>query len=64
MKASEAQKRATEKYEAEKVSHVTFRVSKEKKPLIAECARINEESVNEMLNRLVDGELQRVGLKQ
>lgn len=57
MKASEAQKKASIKYEEEKVESVRFRVPKGKKRLIQKCAKENGESVNGLLNRLVDDEI-------
>ena len=55
-----AQKRAHAKYEAEKVDQIKFRVPKGKRALIQECANKNNESVNAMLNRLVDEEITKV----
>lgn len=60
MKASEAQKRASKKWEDENIESVRFRVAKGKKKLIQECAIKNNESVNSMLNRLVDTEIKKV----
>lgn len=60
MKASEAQKRASKKWEDENIESVRFRVAKGKKELIQECAIKNNESVNSMLNRLVDTEIKKV----
>lgn len=57
---TEAQKKAHKKYETEKVEHVKFRVPKGKRALIQECANKNNESVNAMLNRLVDEEITKV----
>lgn len=57
MKTSEAQKRATEKYEAEKVEAIRVRVPKGMRVKIKEYAAKNGESVNEMINRLIDKEL-------
>ena len=57
---SEAQKKASAKYEKEKTENVRFRVPKGKKELVDACAKKNGESVNAMLNRLVDEEIKRV----
>lgn len=57
---TEAQKKAHKKYEADKIEHVKFRVPKGKRALIQECANKNDESVNAMLNRLVDEEIKSV----
>lgn len=55
----EKMKKSQAKYESEKVESVRFRVPKGKRDLIKECAEKNNESVNAMLNRLVDEELQK-----
>lgn len=60
MKASEAQKQASKKWEEENIESVRFRVPKGKRKLIQECAANNNESVNTMLNRLVDSEINKV----
>lgn len=57
---SEAQKRASKNYEENTVESVRFRVHKGKKQLIQKCANKNKESVNGMLNRLVDNEIKKV----
>ncbi len=57
---TKALKDAQTKYEAEKVDSIRFRVPKGKKELIKKCAEKNEESVNAMLNRLVDDEIEKV----
>ena len=56
----ESIKRAQAKYEAESVENIRFRVKKGKKALIQKCAQKNNESVNAMLNRLVDDEISKV----
>ena len=56
---TEAQKKAHKKYETETVEAVKFRVRKGKRDLLAKCAKKNGESVNEMLNRLTDEEIQK-----
>ena len=60
---TQAQKNANQKYETEKVESIRFRVPKGKRAKIQECATKNGESVNEMLNRLTDEEIERVGLE-
>ena len=59
---TQAQKNANQKYETEKVESIRFRVPKGKRAKIQECAA-NGESVNEMLNRLTDEEIEKVGLE-
>ena len=59
-KYSEAQKRAIRKWESEKAESIRFVVPKGKRAIIKECAITNNESVNGMLNRLVDEEIKRV----
>lgn len=56
---SEAQKRASKNYEDNTVESIRFRVPKGKRKLIQECAEKNKESVNGMLNRLVDQEIEK-----
>ena len=57
---SDAQKKAAAKYETEKTDNIRFRVPKGKRELIHACAEKNGESVNAMLNRLVDREIKKV----
>ena len=57
---SDAQKKASAKYETEKTDNIRFRVPKGKRELIHTCAEKNGESVNAMLNRLVDREIKKV----
>ena len=59
-KYTEAQKRAIKKYESEKIDSVHFKMPKGKRAVLKECAAANNESVNGMLNRLVDEEIKRV----
>ena len=59
-KYTEAQKRANRKWESEKAESIRFVVPKGKRAIIKECAAKNNESVNSMLNRLVDEEIKRV----
>lgn len=61
--ATDAQRKATAKYDAEKIDSVRFRVPKGKKALIQETAKANGETINGMLNRLVDKEIERVAKK-
>lgn len=60
---TQAQKNANQKYETEKVESIRFRVPKGKRAKIQECAAKNGESVNEMLNRLTDEEIERACIK-
>lgn len=55
---TEAQKRANKKYEDEKTESIRVRVPKGKKALVQECAKANNESVNSMINRLIDNEIE------
>lgn len=54
---TEAQKRASKKYEAEKVEAFNVRVPKGMKKKIQAKAKKNGESVNAMINRLIEKEL-------
>jgi len=54
MPATEAQKRATAKWQKERVEEVKFRVPKGQKALIQEHALQCGESVNAFLNRAVE----------
>lgn len=56
--STEAQKRANRKYEIEKTENIRVRVPKGKKALVQECAKANNESVNSMINRLIDNEIE------
>lgn len=62
--SSEALKRAKKKWESEKVEQLTVRVKKGKRHTIADCAAKNHESVNRMLNRLIDEELKKSGMAE
>ena len=62
--ASEARKKANRKYEEEKTESIRFRVPKGKKEKIQQCAEENGESVNAMLNRLVDKEIAKYTKKE
>lgn len=57
---TEAQKKANRKYEIEKTENIRIRVPIGKKALIHQCAQSNNESINGMVNRLIDEELQRL----
>ena len=56
MKSSKALKRAKAKWES-KQEHITFRVPAGKRKKIQTHAKAKGESVNHMLNRIVDEEL-------
>ncbi len=58
MPTTESQKKARDKWLADKVEEVKFRVPKGKKALIQALATKNGESVNGLLNRLVDEALE------
>lgn len=58
MAATEAQKKAMKNYER-KVDSFLVRVPKGMKELIAQKAKENGESVNEMINRLIAKELKK-----
>ena len=62
--SSEALKRAKKKWESEKVEQLTVRVKKGKRQTIVDCAAKNHESVNRMLNRLIDEELKKSGMAE
>lgn len=59
MAASEAQKRASDKWLKEKVEGITFRVPKGQKVIIQEHAAKQGESVNSFLNRAVAEAIER-----
>lgn len=61
---TEAQKKANRKYEIEKTENIRIRVPMGKKELIQKCAKSNNESVNGMVNRLIDEELLKQGLQK
>lgn len=60
MPASDAQKRASQKWEKEKVDQFILRLPKGKKELLQICAEINGESANAMINRLIDEEIDKL----
>lgn len=55
---TEAQKKANRKYEIEKTENIRIRVPIGKKELIQKCAELNNESINGMVNRLLDKEIE------
>lgn len=61
---TEAQKKANRKYETEKTENIRIRVPIGKKELVQKCAELNHESINGMVNRLIDQELYKQGLKK
>lgn len=61
---SPAKWKAIKKYDSEKVDNIRLRVPKGKKELIQECAQANGESVNGMINRLLDQEIQKMNEKK
>lgn len=63
MAYSEAQKRATAKYNAKAYERIELRVNKGKKELISRVAEANGESVNALINRVIDQELERLGVE-
>lgn len=63
MARTEAENRAIQKYEREKVDRVVFRVAKGKKEQIQEHAAARGESLSAFLNRAVDETMERDGQK-
>lgn len=59
MARTEAENRAIQKYEREKVDRVVFRVAKGKKEQIQEHAAARGESLSAFLNRAVDEVMER-----
>lgn len=59
MKSSEALSKAKKKWEEGSVEHITLRVPKGKRELVQKCAEVNNESVNQMINRLLNAEIRR-----
>ena len=57
---SEAQKRATAKWQKEKVEDITFRVPKGRKAVFKECAEKCGESLNAFLLRAAEEAVERV----
>lgn len=64
MSVSEAQKKASEKWQHEKVDDIRFRVTKGKRAVIQAHAQSQGESVNAFLNRAVDETMERDRQKQ
>lgn len=61
---TDAQKKANRKYEIEKTENIRIRVPIGKKELIQQCAKLNNESINGMVNRLLNEELLKQGLQK
>lgn len=59
MPVSESQRRATDKYIAEKLDEIKLRVPKGKKDIIKAHAESKGESVNSFINRAVDEAMER-----
>ena len=59
MSATPAQRKATEKYIAEKTDELKIRVTKGKKDVIQEYAKTNGESTNAFVNRAIDETIDR-----
>lgn len=64
MKATPALKKAIAKYDKETMESIRFRLPKGKRDLVKKCAEKNNESVNSMLNRLVDEEIKKTLKKE
>lgn len=58
--ATDAQRKANRKYEKEKTENIRVRVPLGKKELVERCAATNHESINKMINRLLDIEIDQV----
>lgn len=61
VRTNSSQKKAYERWR-KKVKMFTIRYSPQKDALIKECAKLNNETVNAMLNRLIDEEINRLCL--
>ncbi len=61
---TDAQKKASKKYESEKIESIKLRLPKGKKELVQRCAKLNNESINGMVNRLLDEELLKQGFSK
>lgn len=57
MAYSEAQKRAVKKYNEKSYDEIKVRVKKGNKDIIKKYADSNKETVNEMINRLLETEI-------
>lgn len=62
-KVTEAQKRATAKYNAKAYERIELRVIKGRKEIISKVAEANGESVNGLINRAIERELERLGVE-
>ena len=62
-KVTEAQKRATAKYNAKAYERIELRVIKGRKEVISKVAEANNESTNALINRAIDRELERLGVE-
>ena len=59
MAKTEAQKRATLKYDAKAYDRIELKVAKGKKPLLQAHAAAREESLNSFVNRAIDEAVER-----
>lgn len=59
MSTTPAQRKATEKYIAEKTDELKIRVTKGKKDVIQDYAKSNGESTNAFVNRAIDETIDR-----
>ena len=59
MAPSDAQRKASKKWEEEKIDRLTIRMKKGKKLLIASCAKKSGESTNAFVNRAIDEAMER-----
>lgn len=59
LSVSEAQKKATAKYEQQNYDKVLLRLEKGKKEIIKEHAESNNESLNGFINRAIDETMER-----
>ncbi|MCI9125072.1 MAG: hypothetical protein HFH35_13580 [Eubacterium sp.] len=57
MAYSEAQKKAVKKYNEKSYDEIKVRVKKGNKDIIQEHAELNNETVNGMINRLLENEI-------
>ena len=58
MAYSEAQKKAVKKYNEKSYDEIKVRVKKNQMDMIKEYAKSNNESVNELINRLLSQEIE------
>ena len=59
----ESQRRASRKYEIEKTDNIRVRVKKGERDLVKKLAKENDESINEMMNRLIHQEAKRLKIE-